>query len=136
VREDGDPPRIVRAAGPEALAKAAAVTVVDERDAVGLGNVAVICPSSLVEPLAVALEQAGIEFGIAPRSGLDLQVTVVPVGLVKGLEVDASVVVEPAGIVAEEAQGYRALYVALTRSTKRLAIVHADPLPEVLLNEG
>jgi hypothetical protein len=71
----------------------------------------VICPSSLVEPLAVALEQAGIEFGIAPRSGLDLQVTVVPVGLVKGLEVDASVVVEPAGIVAEEAQGYRALYV-------------------------
>ena len=39
-----------------------------------------------------------------------------PVGLVKGLEVDASVVVEPAGIVAEEAQGYRALYVALTRS--------------------
>jgi len=136
VREDGDPPRVVRAAGPEALARAAAVAVVDERDAVGLGNVAVICPSSLVEPLAVALEQAGIEFGIAPRSGLDLQVTVVPVGLVKGLEVDASVVVEPAGIVAEEAQGYRALYVALTRSTKRLAIVHADPLPEVLLNEG
>ena len=43
-----------------------------------------------------------------------------PVGLVKGLEVDASVVVEPAGIVAEEAQGHRALYVALTRSTKRL----------------
>ena len=40
--------------------------------------------------------------------------------------------VEPAGIVAEEAQGYRALYVALTRSTKRLAIVHSAALPEVL----
>ncbi|MDQ3293472.1 MAG: ATP-binding domain-containing protein, partial [Actinomycetota bacterium] len=72
------------------------------------------------------------EFGVAPRSGLDLQVTLVPVGMVKGLEVDASVVVEPAGIVAEEAQGMRALYVALTRSTKRLCIVHAEPLPEPL----
>ena len=61
-----------------------------------------------------------MEFGIAPRSGLDMQVTVVPVGMVKGLEVDASVVVEPAGIVGEEAQGHRALYVVLTRSTKRL----------------
>jgi DNA helicase IV len=132
VREDGDPPRIVRAAGRDDLATAAAQAVVDERDAVGLGNVAVICPSSLVEPLAVALEDAGVEFGIAPRSGLDLQVTIVPVGLVKGLEVDASVVVEPAGIVAEEAQGFRALYVALTRSTKRLAIVHSGRLPEVL----
>ena len=70
--------------------------------------------------------------GIAPRSGLDMQVTVVPVGMVKGLEVDASVVVEPAGIVDEEAQGHRALYVSLTRSTKRLCIVHADPLPECL----
>ena len=30
-------------------------------------------------------------------------------------------------------QGLRALYVALTRATKRLAIVHAEPLPEVLV---
>ena len=122
----------MRAASRDALTTAAAQAVIDERDAVGLGNVAVICPSSLVEPLALALEDAGVEFGIAPRSGLDLQVTIVPVGLVKGLEVDASVVVEPAGIVSEEAQGYRALYVALTRSTKRLAIVHAEPLPAVV----
>ena len=40
--------------------------------------------------------------------------------------------VEPARVVAEERQGLRALYVALTRATKRLAIVHADPLPEAL----
>jgi superfamily I DNA/RNA helicase len=53
--------------------------------------------------------------------------------MVKGLEVDASVVVEPAAIVDEEAQGLRALYVALTRATKRLAIVHERPLPAFLL---
>jgi ATP-dependent exoDNAse (exonuclease V) beta subunit len=27
----------------------------------------------------------------------------------------------------------RALYVALTRATKRLRVVHAEPLPDVLL---
>ena len=132
VRQDGDPPRFVRAASEAHLAQAAAAAAIVERDRVGTGNVAVICPTSMVEPLAAALEATGIEFGIAPRSGLDLQVTIVPVSLVKGLEVDASVVVEPAGIVDEEAQGMRALYVGLTRSTKRLTVVHARPLPDVL----
>jgi len=132
VRDDGDPPRVVRAASAEALARSVAAAVAVEREAVGTGNVAVICPTSAVDALAAELEAAGLEFGIAPRSGLDLQVTLVPVSLVKGLEVDASVVVEPAGIVDEEAQGMRALYVALTRSTKRLCVVHARPLPAVL----
>ena len=54
-------------------------------------------------------------------------------GLVKGLELDASVVVEPAAIVDEEPQGLRSLYVALTRATKRLALVHALELPVELL---
>jgi DNA helicase IV len=132
VRQDGDPPRFVRAASDARLAEAAAQAVFDERDVVGTGNIAVICPASMVDSLAAAMEATGMEFGIAPRSGLDLQVTVVPVSLVKGLEVDASVVVEPAGIVDEEAQGMRALYVGLTRSTKRLSVVHARPLPKVL----
>jgi DNA helicase IV len=43
------------------------------------------------------------------------------------------VVVEPAAIVAEESQGMRSLYVALTRATKRLAVVHDEPLPDVLV---
>jgi hypothetical protein len=67
------------------------------------------------------------------RRGLEQKITLVPVGLVKGLEVDSAFVVEPARIIAEEAQGMRALYVALTRATKRLCVVHAEPLPAVLL---
>jgi hypothetical protein len=51
---------------------------------------------------------------------------------VKGLEFDCVVVVEPAQIVAEAEHGLRSLFVALTRCTSRLAIVHAEPLPEVL----
>jgi DNA helicase IV len=54
------------------------------------------------------------------------------VRLVKGLEVDAVVVVEPARIVSEERQGIRSLYVALTRATKRVTVAHREPLPEVL----
>ena len=105
--------------------------MVDERDAVGPGNVAVICPSSLVERWPPPSRRPGVEFGIATRDRASTSRSPwCPVGLVKGLEVDASVVVEPAGIVAEEAQGYRALYVALTRSTKRLASCTPEPLPD------
>jgi DNA helicase IV len=71
---------------------------------------------------------------VATRRGLEADVSVVPVELAKGLELDGVVLVEPARIVAEERQGLRALYVALTRSTKRLAIVHAQPLPEALVD--
>jgi len=88
--------------------------------------------TKLVEPLTAALTEANVPFGGATRSGLDKQVTIVPVQLVKGLEVDATLVVEPARIVREERQGMRALYVALTRATKRVGILHAEPLPAVL----
>jgi DNA helicase IV len=131
IREDGAPPTIVHVPA-ATLADAVVAATLDELAAVDPGQVAVVCPDSLVEPVVAALTAAGVDHGRATRHGLDQQVTVVPVHLVKGLELDASVVVEPAAIVDEEAQGLRALYVALTRATKRLALVHARPLPEVL----
>jgi superfamily I DNA/RNA helicase len=50
----------------------------------------------------------------------------------KGLEFDHVVVVEPAAIAEDGDQGLRELYVALTRPTKTLVVVHARPLPEGL----
>jgi DNA helicase IV len=47
---------------------------------------------------------------------------------VKGLEFDHVVVVEPA-LIAEGETGLRELYVALTRPTRTLVVVHARPLP-------
>jgi DNA helicase IV len=87
------------------------------------GTVAVICPPSLAGPLGSAKED---------DVSLEDDVSVVPVGSVKGLEFDGVVVVEPGQIADESPQGLRALYVSLTRATKRLTIVHADPLPAVL----
>jgi len=133
IREDGSPPRFVTVSDDMDLGSAVAAAAVSELEAVGTGNVGVIVPSSMVGVVTDGLERAGVVFGTASRHGLDERITVVPIGLAKGLELDASVVVEPAAIVEQEAQGLRALYVALTRATKRLAVVHARPLPEYLL---
>ena len=144
VRTTGDEPRIVACgaaaaragSGPDrglsTLGETVAEVIEQERGEVGEGNVAVIVPDSLHEPLRVELLSRSMVFGGPGRAGLEQQVTLVPVRLVKGLEVDAAVVVEPARIVAEECQGVRSLYVALTRATRRVAVVHAEPLPDVL----
>ena len=131
VRQEGEPPRFV-AAGPGRLAEEAVAQALVERSAVDPGSVAIIVPDSQHDAVESALEAAGIEFGRAARTGFNTQITLVPVSLVKGLELDASIVVEPAAIFDEELQGARSLYVALTRATKRLVLVHERPLPEVL----
>ena len=95
-------------------------------------SVAVVAPDGLCEAISEALEERGLEHGRAATSGLDQSLTVVPVSVVKGLELDAVVVVEPNRIVNDQEHGLRALYVALTRPTQRLSIVHADELPPSL----
>ncbi|MFG1646835.1 RNA polymerase recycling motor ATPase HelR [Amycolatopsis sp. NPDC049252] len=53
----------------------------------------------------------------------------VPASETKGLEFDAVLVVEPARILAGNAAD---LYVALTRATQRLGVLHREPLPAAL----
>jgi DNA helicase IV len=50
----------------------------------------------------------------------------------KGLEFDAVLVVEPEGILADGPRGAAELYVALTRATQRLGVLHTGPLPQAL----
>ncbi|ACU38874.1 RNA polymerase recycling motor ATPase HelR [Actinosynnema mirum] len=50
----------------------------------------------------------------------------------KGLEYDAVLVVEPERILADGDRGAAELYVALTRATQRLGVLHTAPLPESL----
>jgi len=133
VRGAGDPPRLVSLIREQAEKLDGLAEVVQaELDAVGTGNVAVIAADGQAADVEGALERAGVAFGRPTRRGLDARVAVVPVGLVKGLEVDAAVVVEPARILREQVQGPRALYVALTRATRRLAVVHTEPIPGVM----
>ncbi len=48
---------------------------------------------------------------------------------VKGLEFDSVLLVEPGDILRGSARGANDLYVALTRPTQRLRVLHSDPLP-------
>src|SRR6266545_1574931 len=57
---------------------------------------------------------------------------VVPASLIKGLEYDHVIVVEPADIVAAEPRGLNRLYVALTRAVTSLVILHQKTLPDAL----
>ncbi|OBB73910.1 RNA polymerase recycling motor ATPase HelR [Mycobacterium sp. 852014-52144_SCH5372336] len=51
---------------------------------------------------------------------------------IKGLEFDAVLVVEPGRILADGPRGAADLYVALTRATQRLGVLHTEPLPPTL----
>ncbi|WP_345113211.1 HelD family protein [Streptomyces drozdowiczii] len=86
------------------------------------GRLAVIAPRELHEEIAAPLE--GVEPGAEP----DLTRTVVLLGprQAKGLEFDHVLVVEPGRF------GTSDLYVALTRATQRLGILHREPLPASL----
>jgi DNA helicase IV len=85
-----------------------------ERLAAADGLLAVIAPDELVSGQATDDLWDGVPL-LTPRQA-------------KGLEFDHVVVVEPALIAAHD-QGLRELYVALTRPTKTLVVVHALPLP-------
>jgi DNA helicase IV len=81
------------------------------------GLVALIVPEDLVEAAGEGDLYGGLAV-LTPRQ-------------VKGLEFDHVVVVEPA-LIAEKQQGLRELFVALTRPTKTLVVIHARPLPSAL----
>jgi len=86
----------------------------------------------MTDAIDSALSDAGVAHGRANTTALDSRLTVVPVSVVKGLELDGVLVVEPARIVASQVHGLRSLYVALTRSTQRLTVVHSEPLPRAM----
>ncbi|MGC4745285.1 HelD family protein [Micromonospora sp. DT201] len=96
------------------------------------GSVGVIAADDAVDGLRAALAAAGVATATADDVAAAERVTVVPATLVKGLEYDHVVVVEPAAIVAAEPRGLHRLYVVLTRAVSRLSVVHLAPLPAPL----
>ncbi|WP_432902403.1 HelD family protein [Micromonospora matsumotoense] len=113
-----------------AVADLAAATVAEVRAALGHdGSVGVIAADDAVDGLRAALAAAGVPTATADDVAASARVTVVPATLVKGLEYDHVVVVEPAAIVAAEQRGLHRLYVALTRAVSGLSVLHTAPLP-------
>jgi hypothetical protein len=85
------------------------------------GSVGVVAADAEASRVREALDAAGLT--PSPR------ITVIPATLVKGLEYDHVVAVEPAAIAEAEPRGLNRLYVVLTRAVSRLDVVHARALP-------
>ena len=117
-RAGAEPPRVVLSDAPMAAAYEEAVRVAEAE-----GLLALIVPASL---RGDAKE--------APALFDDTRISVLTPREAKGMEFDHVIVVEPASIVEESigGQGLRELYVALTRPTTTLVVVHARELPPEL----
>lgn len=135
------PPRSIRSAGSEPnlvavpwerLEEEVVAQARSEMEAMAGGTVVVVVAPSLVSRLVGAMAREGLVVTDAASHGIGSALTLVPVELVKGLEFDAVIVVEPALLVAEETGGLRSLYVALTRPTRSLTVVSTQPLPAPL----
>ncbi|GAA2401658.1 ATP-dependent DNA helicase [Streptomyces coeruleofuscus] len=124
---DFEPPSSVRSTGvrpwaratddlPGAVAKAVGELTPDE------GRLAVIAPRDLHRGLAARLD--GVTAGAEPD--LTRSVVLLDPRQAKGLEFDSVLVVEPGRY------GTSDLYVALTRATQRLGVLHTGELPESL----
>jgi DNA helicase IV len=130
VREgEHDPVAVRRDAGATAPVVRVVRELVTGHATGSAGTVAVVAPVDEIGPLLAALraELPG-QVGDA-RRGLSAAVSVLAPEEVKGLEFDDVVVVEPAAIVAASRRGTSDLYVALSRPTGRLVVVHHEPLP-------
>jgi DNA helicase IV len=100
------------------------------RRVAGEGTVAVVAPLDLHDEIVDAL--GDLDVVADSVEALDAEIAVLTPMDVKGLEFDHVVVVEPAQLVSADAAGLRMLYVTLTRATRRLVVVHAEPLPDAL----
>jgi DNA helicase IV len=102
----------------------------------GTGNLAVLVAAGQEQAAWDALEGVVGLATIGPK-GPDLRAraVVLTVSQAKGLEFDTVIVVEPSAIVSASPRGLSDLYVALTRATTTLAILHTRDLPPSLADD-
>jgi DNA helicase IV len=135
VRSEGVGPRaIVAGVGSlvESVARAARADLAEIGGPDG-GRLAVIAPDARIADLAAALPEAIP--GDRPES-LESPAALLTVTQAKGLEFDRVVLADPAGVIAQSANGGHDLYVAITRATHRLTVVHEAGLPAALRSLG
>jgi len=133
VRSSGHEPWHEEVAEPD-LARRLPELVRGELEVVGDGRTAVLVPPERLDELGAHLtaQVPGAVLGSGDPDGLQSPVALLTVEDAKGLEFDSVLVVDPDGILGDSERGLNDLYVALTRATQRLGVVHTGELPEVL----
>jgi DNA helicase IV len=132
VRDSGEVPWRCLVAAPDlgsSVAQAAQALAARSSD----GTLAVITPARRLAEVREAVGTLLPEAVLSDRDpDLEQPVVVLTVRQVKGLEFDSVLIAEPGEIAAESPRGLADLYVAMTRATRRLGVVHAGPLPAAL----
>jgi hypothetical protein len=126
VRETGVRPwrmGTTRAALPVTLAEVTA------REAAGAGRLAVIVPDDRVRELGEAVARAAPAVSFGDRPDLTSEIVLLGARQAKGLEFDSVLIADPGAILAASPRGRNDLYVAMTRSTQRLGVLHPGPAP-------
>ncbi|WP_169982305.1 AAA family ATPase [Microbispora sp. H10836] len=127
VRETGERPWALRVASLVEAGPAVAAEVVEG------GRLVVIAPAGMVGETGRMVRAVVPDAATGPGpAALDAPVAVLSVTEAKGLEFDSVIVVEPGRILRESPRGPSDLYVALTRATSRLGVVHTGDLPGAL----
>jgi len=131
VRQSGRQPWQLQAE-PAELTTTVAQAAVRLAAEAGDGKLAVIVPAALADGVGAAVRAAlpGTALGADPD--LTSPVVVLTVRQAKGLEFDCVLIADPAAILAESPRGLNDLYVALTRATQQVGVVHPGRLPDVL----
>jgi DNA helicase IV len=94
--------------------------------------VGIVCPEALHDDVVDQLRRQGVSYADTAEGRLGKSINLVSPTGSKGLEFDAAIVVGPELIGGHDPVGLRTLYVALTRTTRYLTIVHTGvvlPLP-------
>ncbi|UJW33374.1 AAA family ATPase [Saccharothrix sp. AJ9571] len=117
VRSTGEPPWRVRTTHAE-LARVVADLAASHDD----GTLAIIAPPEHLDRLAAVLPVT------VPPDLTDPVVLLTP-REAKGLEFDSVLIADPAAILNAGPLGHNDLYVAMTRATRRLGVIHPGPCP-------
>jgi DNA helicase IV len=129
VRSTGVPPVAERVDAAELLLRVAAITT--ELAAAG-GTVAVIVPPSRVAAVVDCLRETSAAVSTGPAADSSAGPVVLVPADAKGLEFDSVLLVDPQALLDEGVRGHSDLYVALTRPTQRLTVLHPGDLPTEL----
>ena len=133
VRDGDAPPRVVGVAGMATRGRGRRGDGEAGRRELPTGNVAVVGADAMVDTISAAARRRRHR----PRPGDTGPASTIGSPSCRSASSRASSSTASSSssrrqIVADEIQGLRALYVALTRPTQRLTVVHAEPLPVAL----
>ncbi|MEU4165058.1 ATP-binding domain-containing protein [Actinoplanes sp. NPDC026670] len=135
------PPRSVRSAGvtpwarrvPDVTLSEELISAVRKEAAlIEEGRLGILAPERLAASLGADLVAAVPGAAVGEQPDLLNHVALMTVRQAKGLEFDSVLVVAPDEIIAESPRGLSDLYVAVTRATRRLGVLHTTDLPKVL----